>query len=76
MVVLRPILNAIKAVYNFIVGDMIILVGILIAFILLALIYTVSALAVLQPFSGFILIIAALVVLIATLSREAYSRHR
>ena len=76
MVVLRPILNAIKAVYNFIVGDMIILVGILIAFILLALIYTVSALTVLRPFSGFILIIAALVVLIATLSREAYSRHR
>ncbi|GHO59602.1 hypothetical protein [Ktedonobacter robiniae] len=76
MVVLRPILNAIKAVYNFIVGDMIILVGILIAFILLALIYTVSALAALRPFSGFILILAALIVLIATLSREAYSRHR
>lgn len=76
MVVLRPILNAIKAVYNFIVGDMIILVGILIAFILLALIYTISALAALRPLSGFILIIAALVVLIATLSREAYSRHR
>lgn len=70
------IINAFKAVYNFIVGDMIILLGIIVAIALLALIYSLSVLASLRPFGGYILIAAALIVLAATLSREAYSRHR
>jgi hypothetical protein len=66
-------MKAIKAVYNFIVGDWIILCGILLAIIVLALIhYVVPALS---AFSGAILIVASLVVLIVTLSREAYSQR-
>ena len=64
-------MKVIKAIYNFIVGDMIILVGVIIALIVLALIKTVSALAPLRVASGFILIIAVLLVLTATLYREA-----
>ncbi|GHO46588.1 hypothetical protein [Ktedonospora formicarum] len=70
------IVNAIKAIYNFIVGDMIILLGVLIVIALLTLIYGISALEPLRAISGYILIAATLIVLIATLSREAYSRHR
>ncbi len=64
-------MKVIKAVYNFLVGDMIILVGVLITVILLALINAVSVLAPLRTVSGIILVIAVLVVLTATLSREA-----
>jgi hypothetical protein len=66
--------KVINTIYNFIVGDWIILSGIVLAMLVLALIhYTIP---VLSPFSGLILIVAALVVLIVTLSREAYSQHR
>jgi hypothetical protein len=61
----------IKAIYNFIVGDMIILIGIAIATIILALISTVSALSALKPATGVILVVAVLAVLTATLTREA-----
>jgi hypothetical protein len=63
-------MNIIKAIYNFIVGDMIILVGVLLACIVLALINNIEALTSLRPFSGAILIVAVIAVLIATLSRE------
>jgi hypothetical protein len=68
-------MKVIKAVYNFLVGDMIILVGVLITVILLALINAVSVLAPLRTVSGIILVIAVLVVLTATLSREARGKR-
>lgn len=64
-------MNVIKAIYNFIVGDMIILIGILAVVLVLALINNVDALAAIRPATGYILIVAVLGVLIATLSREA-----
>ena len=64
-------MKVIKAIYNFIVGDMIILVGFLLAVVLLALISNLSALAPLRVASGIILVVAVLVVLTATLYREA-----
>ncbi len=64
-------MKVIKAIYNFIVGDMIILIGIIITALLLALINTVNALAPLRAISGVILIVAVLAVLTATLMREA-----
>jgi len=68
--------KVIKAIYNFIVGDMVILIGITLAVIILALINNVPALAPLKGFSGPFLILAVLGSLVATLSREAYSSHR
>jgi hypothetical protein len=64
-------MKTLKAIYNFIVGDMIILVGILIVAIALGLISSIDALAALRPAIGPVLIVAALVVLSATLYREA-----
>src|SRR5207302_9204128 len=68
--------KVIKAIYNFIVGDMVILIGITLAVIILVLINNVPALAPLKGFSGPFLILAVLGSLVATLSREAYSSHR
>ena len=64
-------MKVIKAIYNFIVGDMIILVGVLFATLLLALIDNIKALSSLQSVSGLILVIAVLAVLGLTLLREA-----
>jgi len=68
--------KVIKAIYNFIVGDMVILIGITLAVIILALINNVPALAPLKGFSGPFLILAVLGSLVATLSREAFSSRR
>jgi hypothetical protein len=68
-------MKAIKAIYNFIVGDMIILVGIIITMILLGLINALSILAPLRVASGSILVIAVLAVLTATLYREARGKR-
>ena len=68
-------MKIIKAVYNFIVGDMIILVGVLLTVVVLALINNVGALAPLKDFSGPFLVIGVLSSLVATLSREAISFH-
>ena len=68
-------MKVIKTIYNFIVGDMVILIGITLAVIILALINNVPALAPLKGFSGPFLILAVLGSLVATLSREAYSSH-
>jgi hypothetical protein len=62
----------IKAIYNFIVGDMVILLGVILTVTVLALINTVSALAPLKEFSGPILVLGVLSSLVATLSREAF----
>lgn len=69
-------MKIIKAIYNFIVGDMVILVGVTLAVIILALINDVSALAPLKGFSGPFLVIAVLSSLVASLSREAFSSQR
>jgi len=68
-------MNVIKAIYNFIVGDIIILVGVVLAVVILVLINNLSVLAPLRIVSGGILIIAVLAVLVATLSREAFSKR-
>ena len=66
-------MKVIKAIYNFIVGDMVILIGVVLAVIILALINNVPALAPLRGLSGLFLVIAVLASLVATLSREAFS---
>jgi hypothetical protein len=67
-------MNVIKAIYNFVVGDWIILSGILLVVALLGLIQWVSGLAALRGSSGIILVVAILVVLVLTLSREVYGK--
>lgn len=64
-------MKVIKAIYNFLVGDMIILVGILVTVAILALIADLPGLHALEVISGVILIVAVLAVLTATLIREA-----
>jgi len=66
----------IKAIYNFIVGDMVILIGIALTVIILALINNVNTLAPLKSFSGSILVFGVLSSLVVTLSREAFSSRR
>ncbi len=68
-------MKVIKAIYNFIVGDMIILIGIIITALILALINAVNALAPLRAISGVILIVAVLAVLTTTLMREAMGKR-
>jgi len=68
-------MNVIKAIYNFIVGDIIILVGVVLTVVILVLINNLSVLAPLRIVSGGILIVAVLAVLVATLSREAFSKR-
>jgi len=65
--------KVIKAIYNFIVGDMVILIGIALTVTILALINNISTLAPLKGISGPILVIGVLSSLVATLSREAFS---
>ena len=65
-------MKIIKAIYNFIVGDMVILIGVALTVTVLALINNVSALAPLMGFSGPFLVLGVLSSLVATLSREAF----
>lgn len=64
-------MKVIKAIYNFIVGDMIILIGVTLTVIVLVLINNLTSLATLRIASGIILIAAVLISLTATLYREA-----
>ena len=68
-------MKTLKAIYNFIVGDMIILVGILVIAVLLGLIANIGALAPLRVAIGPVLILAALVTLTSTLLREARGKR-
>ena len=68
-------MKAVKAIYNFIVGDMIILVGVIVAIVILALINTVSILAPLRVATGYLLIAVVIGVLAATLYREARGKR-
>jgi hypothetical protein len=67
-------MKVIKAIYDFIVGDMVILVGVIITVIILALLNTVSALSALRVASGYILVIAALIIITTTLYRETHGK--
>ncbi len=63
-------MKVIKAIYNFFVGDMTILIGVIITMLVLALINYVGALAPLRVATGAILVVAVLVILTAALYRE------
>ena len=67
-------MKVIMAIYNFIVGDMIILLGVLATIIVLALINNISLLTPLRVVSGVILVVAVLAVLTATLNRETRAK--
>lgn len=69
-------MKVIKAIYNFLVGDMIILIGVLVLVGVLLLIENVSALAVIRPVSGVLMVVAIIAIVTATLAREAYSKER
>ncbi len=63
-------MKAIKAVYNFLVGDMTILIGIIVALVVLLLMHFIGALAAIRPYSGVVLIVFVLVVLGLSLRHE------
>jgi len=64
------ILKIILAVYNFFVGDLVILIGVTLTMVILALINSVGALAPLRGGLGTIMIVGVLATLLATLGRE------
>lgn len=68
-------MKVINAIYNFIVGDVIILVGVILTVLALVLINTVTALTSLRAATGFVLVVAVLGVLVATLYREAKGKR-
>src|SRR5216684_3294144 len=63
-------MKVIKAIYNFIVGDMVILIGILALVVILSLFRFIPALNPLEVASGPLLIVGVLGVLLGSLSRE------
>ena len=67
---MNVILKVILAVYNFFVGDLVILIGVTLTMVILALINSVGPLAPLRGDLGLILIVGVLVTLVATLGRE------
>lgn len=69
-------MKALKAVYNFIVGDMVILVGIVLVLLVLLLINNIAALTPIRAYSGAILVVVTLVVLGITLGRELRGREK
>jgi hypothetical protein len=68
--VLRAIQKAVLAVYNFFVGDTVILLGVSLTMAILALVHFLGAFAPIRGASGAILIIGVLLTLLATLGRE------
>jgi hypothetical protein len=70
--VLRVIGRAILAVYNFFVGDLVILIGVSLTMVVLALIHFLGGLASLRGASGAILIAGVLATLLVTLGREVF----
>jgi hypothetical protein len=68
-------MKVIKAIYNFIVGDMVILIGVLVTVAILALFKFVAALNPLEIASGMLLIVGVLAVLVGSLSREIRPKH-
>ena len=70
--VLRAIWRAILAVYNFFVGDVVILIGVSLTMVVLALITFLGGLASLRGASGAILIVGVVATLLVTLGREVF----
>ncbi len=68
-------MNVIKAIYNFLVGDMIILIGVLLIVAVLIVINNVDTFESLRSATGGILITAVLAVLVMTLTREARGKR-
>ena len=68
--ILRVIGRAILAVYNFFVGDLVILIGVSLTMVILALIHLLGALAPVRGGLGAILVVGVLATLVATLGRE------
>lgn len=68
-------MKVIKAIYNFIVGDMVILIGVLVIVAVLALFKYVSALSSLTVASGIILVVGVLAILLGSLSRETRPKN-
>ena len=66
-------MKIIKAIYNFLVGDMTILVGIALALLLLALLQTIEPL---RPYIGPLLILITLLVLGIALRRELSGKSK
>jgi hypothetical protein len=69
-------MKVINAIYNFIVGDMVILIGVALTVLVLAFINGVATPAPLRGLTGLILVVGVLASLVATLSREAFSPRR
>ncbi len=67
---MNVILKIILAVYNFFVGDLVILIGVTLTMVILALIHSVGALAPLRGGLSTILIVGVLATLVVTLGRE------
>ena len=67
---MNAVLRAILAVYNFFVGDLVILIGVSLTMVILALIHFLDGLASLRGASGAILIAGVLLTLLATVGRE------
>jgi hypothetical protein len=67
-------MKVIKAIYNFIVGDMVILLGVMLTVLILIVLNVVPLFAALRGASSVILIVAVLVILLATLRREVSAR--
>jgi hypothetical protein len=64
------LLKFVKAVYNFIVGDLVILVGVVALLLALWLLSLLSSLALLRPVMGIVLVLALPAVLAVSLWRE------
>lgn len=69
-------MKVINAVYNFLVGDIIVLIGIVLVFLVLLLIHFVAALASVRAYSGALLVVVTLLVLGLTLQRELRGREK
>ena len=67
---MKSMLKVILSVYNFFVGDLVILLGVTLTVVILALMGSLSSLAPLRGVSGVVLIVGVLVTLAATLGRE------
>lgn len=67
--------SLLKAIYTFLAGDIIILLGVLATIFVLILIHTIPVFSALQIITGPLLIIAILLTLFSTLRHEVRSPH-
>jgi hypothetical protein len=68
-------MRLIKAIYTFLVGDMVILIGVAITIMIMTLLTVLPALAAVKAISGALLPVAVLVILLTTLRRETGHRN-